>query len=290
MPHLFTNRPRLYNPINQDKIGNNYFDWESLNAIFYLVGGMAFIAGSIFFLPRYDSISDIGAWIFFGGSLVYLVVTGHDLLESTAYLRRQKQRTIWNWLEFTVANVYVVGTLLFTVGSLLFLSQIDGIVAGGWCFTIGSLFFLTGACLNALQIVQEGSFVKLQLLNATAMSFALGSILFLIASLPYLSEALNLEDNGALFAYVGWEYIFGSILFFLGGVINYYRFYQRKQYYQEDSVMVERRKILDYAKNRKRHQDLPVPSCEVKLPAALEEDIEESEETSGKERLSLPEI
>jgi len=117
MPHLFTNRPRLYNPIATDKNGNHYLDWESINAILYIVGGLTFIAGSIFFLPRYDSLSDIGAWIFFGGSLVYLVVTGQDLLESSAYLRRQKQRTIWNWLEFIVANVYVAGTILFTVGS-----------------------------------------------------------------------------------------------------------------------------------------------------------------------------
>ncbi len=290
MPHLFTNRPRLYNPITTDKSGNHYLDWELVNALLYILGGLTFIAGSIFFLPRYDSLSDIGAWIFFGGSLVYLVVTGQDLLESSAYLRRQKQRTIWNWLEFIVANIYVAGTILFTVGSLLFLSQIDAIVVGGWYFTIGSLFFLIGACLNVIQIVKEGSFVKLQLLNATAISFAIGSTLFLIASMPYLSEALNLEDNRVLFAYVGWEYIFGSILFFVGGMINYYRSYQRKQYYQEDSVMVERQKILDYAKNRKHHQDLPVPSCEIKVPVALEADTEESEETPEKERLYFPEI
>lgn len=282
MPHLFTNRPRLYNPIKTDKSGNHYLDWESINALLYIVGGLTFIAGSIFFLPRYDSFSDIGAWIFFGGSLIYLVVTGQDLLESTAYLRRQKQRTVWNWLEFIVANVYVAGTILFTVGSLLFLSQIDAIVAGGWCFTIGSLFFLIGACLNVIQIVQEGSFVKLQLLNATAISFAIGSTLFLIASMPYLSETLDLENNWVLFAYVGWEYIFGSLLFFLGGIINYYRSYQRKQYYQEDSVMVERRKILDRAKKLQHHQDLPVPSCDVKISTALEE-LEKGEDTPDKD-------
>jgi len=286
MPHLFTNRPRLYNPITKNKTRNNSFDWESINAILYIVGGLTFIAGSIFFLPRYDTLSDTGAWIFFGGSLVYLLVTGHDLLESTNYLRRQKHRVIWNWLEFIIANVYVGGTILFTVGSLLFLSQIDAIVAGGWCFTIGSLFFLIGACLNVIQIVKEGSFVKLQLLNATAISFAIGSTLFLIASMPYLSKALNLEDNKVLFAYVGWEYIFGSILFFLGGIINYYRSYQRKHYYQQDSVMVKRRKFLDYAKTRKHHQDLPVPYCEVKIPP----ESEESEETREKERLYFPQV
>ena len=284
MPHLFTNRPRLYNPIPKDNTSNHNFDWGSINAILYILGGLTFIAGSVFFLPRYDTLSDTGAWIFFGGSLIYLVVTGHDLLESANYLRRQKQRVIWNWLEFLIANVYVGGTILFTVGSLLFLSQIDAIIAGGWCFTIGSLLFLIGACLNVIQIVKEGSFVKLQLLNATAISFAIGSTLFLIASMPYLSEALNIEDNKVLFAYVGWEYIFGSILFFLGGIINYYRSYQRKHYYQEDGVMVKRRKVIDYAKTHKHHQDLPVPYCKVEIPA----EWEESEETPEKERLYFP--
>ena len=247
MPHLFTNRPRLYNILIKPTTDYQNFDWESFNALLYIVGGMTFIMGSVFFLPRYDHLSDIGAWIFFGGSLVYLVVTGQDLLESITYLRYRKKPTVWDWLEFVVANVYVGGTILFTVGSLLFLSQIDEIIAGGWCFTIGSFFFLVGACLNVNQIVHESSFIKLQLLNATAITFALGSTLFLIASMPYLSEALSIEENWVLFAYVGWEYIFGSILFFVGGIINYYRYYQRKHYYEEESLLVEREKTLkDY--------------------------------------------
>lgn len=136
-----------------------------------------------------------------------------------------------------------------------------------------------------MRFVKEGSFVKLQLLNATAISFAIGSTLFLIASMPYLSKALNLEQNRVLFAYVGWEYIFGSILFFVGGMINYYRFYQRKRYYQKDSVMVERQKILNHAKHRKHHQHLPVPSCQLNIPVALE-DVEDTEKIPEKDHFS----
>ncbi|MFB6275874.1 MAG: YrhK family protein [Halothece sp.] len=239
MPRLFTNRPRhspLFN--NNQSIDGQHFKWETINAILYIVGGFSFIIGSIFFLPQFDDLSDIGAWIFFGGSLVYLIVTGSDLLEATAYLRSQKTKTIWNWLEFYIANVYVGGTVLFTIGSLLFLSEIDKIVAGGWCFTIGSLLFLIGACLNVIQIVKEQSFIKLQLLNATAITFALGSMLFLIASLPYLSEALTLEDNWVLFSYVAWEYIAGSILFLIGGIFHYYRSY-KKHHYQPENIILE---------------------------------------------------
>ena len=240
MPRLFTNRPRQHDlavkvakqTIDED---GNHFNWGLTNAILYIVGGTSFVIGSIFFLPEYEIFSDIGAWIFFGGSLVYLVVTGHDLLESYFQLCYRKELTFWHWLEFVIANIYVGGTVLFTIGSLLFLSQIDEIIAGGWCFTIGSLFFLFGACMNVIQIVQEPSFMKLQLLNITAISFTVGSTLFLIASLPYLSDTLTLSTHTVLFRYVGWEYIMGSILFLIGGLAYYYRLFQVKDYYQYNS-------------------------------------------------------
>ncbi len=228
MPRLFTQRDRYLHLFSNKPTVYSRFSWELINAILYIVGGFTFIMGSIFFLPKYDSLSDIGAWIFFWGSLVYLIVTGSDLWEAATYLRYRKMRTIWNWLEFVIANIYVGGTILFTIGSLLFLSKIDKIVAGGWCFTIGSLLFLLGACLNVRQIVHESSLIKLQLLNATAITFALGSMLFLIASLPYLSDTLTIQKNGILFRYVGWEYIVGSILFLSGGIFHYYRFHQKE--------------------------------------------------------------
>jgi len=246
MPRLFTNRPRQ--SLFPARLGAGRLNWERTSAILYIVGGSTFILGSIFFLPQYEALSDLGAWIFFIGSLVYLLVTGYDLLESSAYVRSGKGSRIWSWLELAIAGIYVGGTVLFTVGSLLFLSQIDWIVAGGWCFTIGSLFFLFGAFLNAIQIIKEESIVRLQLLNATAIAFALGSILFLVASLPYLSEALNLEDNRVLFAYVGWEYIAGSILFLLGGITHYYRLHKAKHYHQAE------RKVHQEVEKHKRHK------------------------------------
>jgi hypothetical protein len=238
MPRLFTNRPRQHDlavKVAKQTIDGNHFNWELSNAILYIVGGTSFVVGSVFFLPKHEPLSDLGAWIFFGGSLVYLIVTGHDLLESLSQLNDCEQVTFWNWLEFFIATIYVSGTLLFTVGSLLFLSQLNEIVVGGWCFTIGSFLFLMGACMNVIQIVQEPSFLKLQLLNVTAISFAIGSTLFFIASLPYLSDALNLEENRILFRYVGWEYIFGSILFLIGGLAYYYRLFQVKDFYQYNS-------------------------------------------------------
>ncbi len=241
MPRLFTSRRRQHDLFSKKPTRQTNANWELANGLLYIIGGITFIVGSIFFLPRYEELSDVGAWIFFGGSIVYLIVTVQDLFESGSYFRSRNKTTIWNWLELLVATVYVGGTILFTVGSLLFVSFIDEIVAGGWCFTIGSLLFLIGAFLNVIQIVQERSVIKLQLFNVTAITFALGSTLFLIASLPYLSEALNINDNRILFRYVGWEYIVGSILFLLGGIIYFYRLYQGRARYQDSE-----KRILDW--------------------------------------------
>lgn len=228
MPHLFTSRPRQYTLFDEKELGINQYNWELVNGILYIIGGITFIIGSIFFLPQYEHLLDIGAWIFFGGSLVYLIVTGQDLWESSRYLRSQTFLSLWDWLEFLVANVYVIGTVLFVVGSLFFLSDIDMIVTGSWYFIIGSLFFLIGACINIIEIAKASSIVKLQLLNITAIAFALGSTLFLVASIPYLWQPIDFQEQWLLFTYVAWEYIVGSILFFLGGVINYYRIYSTR--------------------------------------------------------------
>jgi predicted membrane channel-forming protein YqfA (hemolysin III family) len=225
MPHLFTSRPRQYSLFNEKALGINKFNTELTNAVLYLVGGVTFIIGSVCFLPQYENLFDIGAWIFFGGSLIYLVVTGQDLWESGKYMSTQTLLSIWDWLEFTAAIVYVIGTVLFIVGSLFFLSHIDMIVAGSWCFIIGSLLFLIGACVNIIEIAKASSLVKLQLLNITAIAFALGSTLFLVASIPYLWQPIEMQEEWLLFTYVAWEYIVGSILFFVGGIINYYRLY-----------------------------------------------------------------
>jgi hypothetical protein len=232
MPHLFTSRPRQYTLFNQKAFGSNQYKWELANGIFYIVGGITFVVGSVCFLPQYEHLFDTGAWIFFGGSLVYLVVTGQDLWESSNYLRSQTLLSIWDWLEFLAANVYVIGTILFIIGSLFFLSEIGMIVAGSWCFIIGSLLFLIGACINIVEITKASSLVKLQLLNITAIMFALGSTLFLVASIPYLWQPLDFEEQPLLFTYVGWEYIVGSLLFLAGGIINYYRLYSSKTYEQ----------------------------------------------------------
>ena len=181
MPHLFTNRPRQHNLLSDEPAGSKHFNWESFNSVLYLLGGLTFVSGSIFFLPQYEKNADTGAWIFFGGSLLYLVVTVHDLFEASAFLRSRKNASFWERLELFAAVIYVSGTVLFIVGSLFFLSEIDFVIAGSWCFIWGSFLFLVGAFINVIQIIQAGSMFTLQLMNATAICFTIGAVIFLLA-------------------------------------------------------------------------------------------------------------
>lgn len=236
MPHLFTNRPRQYNLMSDYPPGYKHFDWESVNAVVYLVGGIAFIIGSIFFFPELESLADVGAWIFFAGSILYLIVTGHDLLESISYFRSFQKLTIWNRLEFFAALTYVAGTILFLAGSVFFLSAIGLVTLGAWCFIVGSFLFLIGACINVLQILQSGTALMLQLKNSTAITFIVGSTLFLVASIPYLWQISDASDRMELFDYIAWQYIFGSILFFSGGALNFYRAYRAMLHYRNEAA------------------------------------------------------
>lgn len=228
MPHLFTSRPRQYTLFSDRTLGISQYYWEIINSILYIVGGITFVIGSIFFLPKYEELFDVGVWIFFFGSLIYLVVTAQDCWESNNYLRSRSFLTRWDWLEFLAANSYLVGTILFIIGSLFFLSDVDKIVIGSWCFIIGSFLFLVGACINIFEIIHENSLVRLQLLNITAITYAIGSVLFLVASIPYLWEPFDIQEPWPwlVFTYAAWEYIIGSILFLVGGTINYFRLHK----------------------------------------------------------------
>ena len=225
MPHMFTNRPRLHNLTRGREDLKSQFRWEIINAVFYKIGGFLFIIGSICFFPRFKAYADLGAGIFFVGSLIYLVVTVHDLLEVRHHWWTSDDHSRKKILEYTAAASYVWGTILFTVGSVFFLSAVGWYHAGAWTFVVGSLLFVVGACINVLQIVESRSIVTLQLMNLTAIAFIVGSVLFALASVPYLWDVKAPSDRTTLYAFLAWQYLIGSVLFFLGGISNYCRAY-----------------------------------------------------------------
>ena len=205
MPHMFTNRVRLHSLTKDRQNLRLHFRWETIEAILYKTGGLIFIAGSIFFFPRFEKYHDAGAWIFFAGSLVYLVACVHDLLEVRHHWRTDDSHDFGEVLEYTASASYVSGTILFIAGSIFFLSSVGLSIAGAWCFIVGSLFFVLGASINVVQIVKSRSVITLQLMNFTAVSFVVGSVLFTVASIPYLWKLDTEFDRTILYAFLAWQ-------------------------------------------------------------------------------------
>jgi hypothetical protein len=226
MPHLFVNRPRLHNLTKDRQDLHAHFRWETINTVCYLVGGVLFIVGSILFFPCFEAYANFGAWVFFVGSLLYLLVTVHDMAEVRHHWRLSKTHDRDAILEYTAAASYVLGTVLFLGGSIFFLSAVGWLKAGAWCFVIGSLLFAVGACINVLQIVKSSSIYILQLMNLTAITFIVGSVLFTVASVPYLWSVAAKSDRITLYSFLAWQYLVGSMLFLLGGMFNYWRAYR----------------------------------------------------------------
>lgn len=94
MPHMFTNHPRLHNLTRGRKDLKSQFLWEAINAELYKIGGVFFIVGSICFFPKFEAYADLGAWIFFVGSLIYLFVTFHDFLEVKHFWRTSNHHSL----------------------------------------------------------------------------------------------------------------------------------------------------------------------------------------------------
>ncbi|MEM1315722.1 MAG: YrhK family protein [Pseudomonadota bacterium] len=222
MPHAFVARPRIMDLTRADPEARADFRWETFNAVAYKLGGVLFVAGSVCFFPALSAWSDVGAWIFFAGSILYLVVTGHDLMEARRSAARGGAAAA---AELWAARTYVAGTLLFLVGSILFLSWVGLEHAGAWCFILGSLLFVAGAVINVLQSFEATDRVQLQMLNLTALSFVVGSVLFAVASVPYLWNVDDPADRAVLHGFLAWQYLIGSMLFLLGGAVNYRRAY-----------------------------------------------------------------
>lgn len=224
MPHLFVNRPRQHAPASRHPGGRANLTWETINTTVYLVGGVMFIWGSVLFFPELQSVSDRGSWVFFFASLMYVAVTGHDLIEVIRYRATlQRKLTIWDRYETWAALSYLVGSVMFTAGSVFFLNAVGWYAAGSWTFIIGSLLFVFGAVINVLEVVRAPNMRTLQLMNLTAVTFVTGSTLFVVASVPYLFALQSAADERTVDAFLAAQYVLGSVLFLLGGVFNYRR-------------------------------------------------------------------
>lgn len=230
MPHSFSENKILKKGSPTTKlelkslvlIKETFVDWV------YLIGGVTFVIGSIFFLPKMETYGDTGAWIFIFGSLMYLAVTGYELTMSIKLIRKNKVNTVWAHLEFSSTLIYLIGAASYLFASILFLSEINQVFEGAISFIIGSLLFLVGASINVIEITNASSTESLQLMNGAAIMYISGSLLFLVASIPYVWHGIDIHEQSIIYSYVAIEYIAGSVLFTFGGVFSMIKTFKEK--------------------------------------------------------------
>ncbi|CAB9501080.1 expressed unknown protein [Seminavis robusta] len=217
MPHLFLPlRPGKY-ALGMMVQSDNF--WADLNAWTYLIGGFSFIIGSVFFLPKYEELANVGSWIFFVASIFYLLVALHDAAELAQHHGGRLELNI----DSAAALNYIIGSIVFILGSVFFLPDVGLYTPGAYCFIIGSLCFLVGAVLNGLQIFEAKTKRDAQYLLLIAMSYIIGSVMFLIPSVPYLFEFDTISDEDEIYTFLAAIYIVGSLMFTVGGAINFHR-------------------------------------------------------------------
>lgn len=222
MPHLVTHRPRLMNLRSHDEADYSHKAWETFSAISYEAGGVMFVVGSVCFFPALSHYMAAGDWLFIVGSILYLSVTGHELLEVHKYWRVHGTDTFADRIEFVAAWSYVLGSVLFVIGSVFFLPGVDAIAPGAWMFIVGSVLFLIGGLVNILQVVEAPSLIYMQLFNFTIALFVIGSALFAEASIPYLWHLAD-PAQSSISTFDAAQFVFGSVLFLVGGMAIYYR-------------------------------------------------------------------
>jgi hypothetical protein len=62
-------------------------------------------------------------------------------------------------------------------------------------------------------------------LDQVRLTFVTGSVLFTVASIPYLFHLQDPSDQETVDTFLAWQYLAGSVLFLIGGVFNYWRAY-----------------------------------------------------------------
>ncbi|MGR5065168.1 YrhK family protein [Photobacterium sp. DNB22_13_2] len=225
MAHILSNRYRIQDLTTNKEELKKQFRWDTINAITYKIGGLLFVIGSFFLFPARSEHASTGGAIFLTASLLYLIVNVHDLLEIRRYWKSQPTHNLQLKLEYFAGISYLLGTLCFVCGRICSFSTVGLSVTGTWLFISGSILFVFGALSNVLLIIKESSVQQLQLMNLTAICFVIGSLLFALATIPYLWRFESAKDQLTIFNFVAWQYMLGSSLFFLGGIFNYFRSY-----------------------------------------------------------------
>lgn len=238
------------------------FEWRVQHSIGYLIGGTTFVIGSLAYFPWIANYS-LGGWMFTIGSIGFLYADlkewwmnnkvgcafDNDYLEDYEKFIGHKYgppHTCWgvymrkeNGLNFAFSSF---GSLLYLVGSIMFIPRFDAVILGTYVFIDGSLVIFLS---QSWKVIRQGMYSD-SLTDLTQRSFAfsnycadltalgvdafagLGGFAYMIGSIYFLPQ--NDVSDTITIAAVTW-FTVGGVCFTISGLFILYRYFCTLNYY-----------------------------------------------------------
>ncbi|KAF5731232.1 hypothetical protein HS088_TW19G00838 [Tripterygium wilfordii] len=255
---------RMYGP----RLARNRFEY--INAGLYVFATVVLLGG---FVAELSSEPRSGLVLLLIALALIMVVNVHDLIAHLAGIDYRfplmELDTQLGIVEFAVPIVQALGSLLMFLG-ILFLFIQEEKRYGYYkleshalrLLTAGPILWLVGSIHNSCQIY-ERSDGHVQILQASVqIPFLMGSVLFTAGSILNMREQASLVGHGL--ELLGWNWIwlgiFGSLMFFIGGLANVVKVFKMQQI---DGLRLE--------KLRGGAQERLIQERECQVPLILEE-------------------
>jgi len=217
MVHLVSQRPKLYHVLWEALARRAYSEGlpvinptqghlvELGFELCYIFAMVTFVLGSVLFFPSYSR--DAFSWgchLYIVGSLLTAVLSMYDLAESVLWRRV----CISNEADHEIVEkfLYVVGSVLFAVGTALFEHPIEkegstqlAETVAVTMFFVGSTFFALAAYVNALSLYRRHPcLIRWALVICTC--YVLGGVLFCSGTVAFMPGVPCEECVGDFFS------------------------------------------------------------------------------------------
>ncbi|KAK9103836.1 hypothetical protein Sjap_021090 [Stephania japonica] len=264
---------RLYGPWSERN------RWEYINAGVYMFGTIVLLVG--FLCELSESAAKPGLVVLLISLVIVSLVNVHDLFAHFAGIDFRLPLMRFDWqlglVEFGVPFVQILGSVVFFVGVLFIFIVVEKghghfkLQRHGLNMLIGGpALWLLGSIHNACQIYEKADGHLQILQQCVHVPFLLGSCLFLVAGIINRYEHIGFKLLGKKWVVMG---IVGSILFFIGGLMNLMKVFKMQQM---DGIRLEKLRcgaqerlsleregqvplILEEQRRRKRQHQLEEP-------------------------------
>jgi len=181
------------------------------------------------FYPEHNGLYRPACIIFFVTSAISVFILLHAIHEAHEVLALNDAEEGKHQREVAELVLFLVSSILFAVGSVLFLPDVSkyaertDIHAGTWCFLLGSADLALAFFVNSLSVAQVGTWRHQTLKNKLGiLSLFLGqfgSALFLIGT-PAFFPQLYGNSRWNIVRFGTHLYLAGCIAFLLGALLN----------------------------------------------------------------------